>query len=261
MSSEDRLQSNRWELKYVIDEETAGRVRKFVSSYLEPDENNDPRQPNGYPVRSLYLDSPNRKLYWQTIQGAKNRFKLRIRFYDDEPHSPAFLEIKRRVTTTILKKRAEVRREGIRRLLVHGHASVCELLGEKASNAAKYALHDFCRLRDGISATGMAYVSYLREAYVSPVSNQIRVTFDRQIEGGAYEPGTGLIMPPRLHPTKIGGVVLELKFTDRFPSWMGDVVHTFNLEACPVPKYIECVDALDRDCQRGRMTRSGAMSR
>jgi len=114
MSSEDRLQSNRWELKYVIDEETAGRVRKFVNSYLEPDENNDPRQPNGYPVRSLYLDSPNRKLYWQTIQGAKNRFKLRIRFYDDEPHSPAFLEIKRRVTTTILKKRAEVRRDWAR---------------------------------------------------------------------------------------------------------------------------------------------------
>jgi VTC domain-containing protein len=261
MSAIDRLQSNRWELKYLIDEESAARVRQFVSSYLEPDENNDPNQKSGYPVYSLYLDTPDRKLYWQTIQGQKNRFKLRIRFYNDDPEGPAFLEIKRRVTTTILKKRVSVRRDGVRRLLVEGRASASELLGENGSYKARDALFDFCQLCDHIGAEGSAYVSYLREAYVSPVSNQLRVTFDRQIEGGVYEPGTGLCLPAELSPTDIGAVVLELKFTDRFPSWMGEVVHALNLQACSVAKYVGCVDALDRDHQAGlSTTENGALS-
>ena len=33
---------------------------------------------------SLYLDAPTLTLYWQIAYGLKNRFKLRIRFYDDE---------------------------------------------------------------------------------------------------------------------------------------------------------------------------------
>lgn len=45
-----------------------------------------------------------------------NRFKLRIRFYDDIPASPAFLETERRLTDVIRKERAALRREGIYRL-------------------------------------------------------------------------------------------------------------------------------------------------
>ena len=53
-------------------------------------------------ITSLYLDSSALHLYRQTVQGIKNRFKLRIRFYDDNPGNPAFLEIKRRVTDVII---------------------------------------------------------------------------------------------------------------------------------------------------------------
>ena len=39
-------------------------------------------------------------------------------------------------------------------------------------------------------------------------------------------------------------VILELKFTDRFARWMHDMVRTFNLERCSVPKYVRGIDAV-----------------
>jgi len=48
------------------------------------------------------------------------RHKLRIRFYDDRPESPVFLEIKRRITDVIRKERAAISREGVGRLLAGG---------------------------------------------------------------------------------------------------------------------------------------------
>jgi hypothetical protein len=43
----------------------------------------------------------------------------------------------------------------------------------------------------------------------------------------------------------IGGVVLELKFTDRFPYWMQTLAETFNLQRTSVPKYVECATLLN----------------
>ena len=79
--SQDKLQAQRFELKYILSEDTALAVRDFVSSYLEIDEFGATLPQFSYPVHSLYLDSPDMKLYKSTINGDKNRFKLRLRFY------------------------------------------------------------------------------------------------------------------------------------------------------------------------------------
>jgi hypothetical protein len=113
------LQANRFELKYIISEECAAGIRDFVRSYLVPDEFN-PAAGGGYQVNSVYLDSPALTLCNATVQGHKNRFKLRIRFYDDAPSSSVFFEIKRRVNDAILKERARVHRHAVARLL-SGH--------------------------------------------------------------------------------------------------------------------------------------------
>src|SRR2546423_2235929 len=91
------LQLQRFELKYVINEQTARAVRDFLAAYLDVDEFGA-TQPNfSYPVHSLYLDSEALNLYWHTINGNKNRYKLRLRFYDNNPTSPVYFEIKRRM--------------------------------------------------------------------------------------------------------------------------------------------------------------------
>ena len=48
-----------------------------------------------YAVHSVYWESFDWRIWWDNEQGAKNRFKLRMRWYDDDPFGPVFFEIKR----------------------------------------------------------------------------------------------------------------------------------------------------------------------
>ncbi len=238
------LQTSRFEMKYIIDEETARGLRNFISSHLEPDEHCRPEMDNAYPIASLYLDTPDLFLYGQTMQGIKNRFKLRIRFYDNNPDSPAFLEIKRRVTDVIRKERATVTKKSIHRVFAGEVPDLACLMGDQTNPKSGSALLSFCGLCNRTGALGRAYVSYLREAYVSPNSDQVRVTFDRQLLGSPYEQGADLALPTQGSWPDVGGVILELKFTDRFPSWMHELAQAFNLQRISVPKYIHCINAL-----------------
>lgn len=244
MPFEHALQASRFELKYIVDERTAAGVADFVQNHLEPDKFARPEEGNSYPLTSLYMDSPSLLLYGQTLQGMKNRFKLRVRFYDNDQNKPAFMEIKRRVTDVICKERAMVTKEGVFKMLQGEGPSRSFLTKDDGSPLATKPLLNFCNLWDSIGAYGCVYVSYTREAYVSPNSNAVRVTFDRQLFGTPYERGTPLHYPATGAYPSVGGVILELKFTDRFPAWMHDLVQIFNLQRTSVPKYIHCINTL-----------------
>lgn len=238
-----KMQQSRYELKYIIPEEQAIRVRDFVMNYLDPDEHTNPNEGFGYSVHSLYLDSPDLKLCRATITGDKNRYKLRIRFYDDQPDSPVFFEIKRRMNDVILKQRAGVWKSSVPNLLAGDWPKRSDLI--KGDEKNYKALYNFCDLRDSIRAQPAAYTSYLREAYEPPDSNLYRVTFDRRIMAGGYNGTLSVADLEKWARPQVDGVVLELKFTDRFPKWMHDCVQIFNLRRTTMPKYVECVSVLD----------------
>src|SRR6266487_7073772 len=138
----DRMQKQRFELKYLISEETALLVRDFVKSYLDWDEYSVGKPNYSYPVHSLYIDSDDLKLYWSTINGDKNRYKLRLRYYSTHPDSPVFFEIKRRMNNCILKQRGGVNHEAIAQLLT-GHLPQPDFLVSKAPNHL-VAVQRFC---------------------------------------------------------------------------------------------------------------------
>jgi len=237
-----RLQGSRFELKYVIGEACARGIQNFARGHLVADEHADPLRNNSYSVHSLYLDNPELSLCHATMRGLKNRFKLRIRFYDDRPDSPVYFEIKRRVNDAILKERSPVRREAIVPLLA-GQWPRREDLAEY-SDRHMSALQRFCHLKSLVGAEGRAFVSYVREAYVSPNSDHIRVTFDRNLMGAHYRSAFNLPhMRERCHPN-VGGVILELKYTERFPPWLRDMVRMFDLERRSMAKYVVCVRTL-----------------
>src|SRR3989304_8119057 len=99
------LQTSRYELKYSVDEKQAMTLRDFIRGYLTPDPYTKAEEGNAYWVYTLYCDSPHLALYKSTKEGRKNRFKLRMRFYDDDPNHPVFLEIKSRFGEVIKKER------------------------------------------------------------------------------------------------------------------------------------------------------------
>ena len=234
----DKMQASRFEQKYIITEDVALQVRDFVRSYLELDENGVGKPNFSYPVHSLYLDSDRLSLYWETINGNKNRFKLRLRFYNDDPETPVFFEIKRRVNNCILKQRGGVRREAVRWLLAGHFPEPDHLLTRDARQLV--ALQRFCQLMSEIHARPKVHISYLREAWVSTLDNSVRVTLDRQVNA---EPNlAGKISAEVKNPVRVfrsQDVILELKFTNRFPDWFRELVRLFNCMQCGAAKYVE----------------------
>ncbi len=177
------------------------------------------------------------RFYRSTINGDKNRYKLRLRFYNDRPDSPVFFEIKRRVNNCILKQRGGVKKEAVRWLL-EGHLPGPEHLLRNDSKSL-VAIQNFLRLVEHLHARPLAHVAYLREAYVNPATDNVRVTLDRAVRTEARaEPSFSTEMQ---NPSRPFGdrVILELKFTDRFPDWCRRLVERFGLMQCGAAKYCE----------------------
>jgi hypothetical protein len=233
----DNLQSQRFEFKYIISETTALAIRDFVRSYLVVDEYGATLPNLSYPVHSLYLDSPDLKLYHSTINGDKNRFKLRLRFYEDRPKAPVYFEIKRRNNNTISKQRGGVVREAVDSLLA-GQLPAPEQVVSKDPKQHQ-ALREFCLLVSTLNARPMAHIAYLREAWISQHDNSVRVTIDRQVRCEP-EPSSRLTTQME-NPVLVFGdyLVLELKFTNRFPDWFKELVRVYGLAQCGAAKYVD----------------------
>ena len=235
----DRVQLQRFELKYLIRQELALAVRDFVRSYLELDEYGASHADFSYPVHSLYLDSDAMTTYWHTINGNKNRFKLRMRFYGEDRSLPVYCEIKRRMNEAILKQRGAVERGAVDRLLLGQMPLRDEILSDDPRQVA--SVQRFCQLLNEIQARPKAHVAYLREAWLSRGSNSARVTMDRNVRCEA-EP-TGRFCTEFRNPVNVFGsqVVLEHKFTGRFPDWCREMVRIFGLTQCSAAKYVDGV--------------------
>jgi hypothetical protein len=240
--SQDRLQLQRFELKYVIPERIALQVRQFVAAYLEIDEYGATMPNLSYPVHSLYVDSHNLFTYRATINGEKNRYKLRLRYYNEKPESPVFFEIKRRTNATISKQRGGVRRHSVGPILAGQLPGPTDMLSKEPRQY--FAIQRFCELMHALQAKPCMHVFYWREAWISVLDNSVRVTMDRDVQ---CEPdptarlSTTLINPVR--PFR-QDVILELKFTTRFPDWFKELVRCFGLTQCGAAKYAEGVELI-----------------
>lgn len=234
----DRFQTQRFELKFLLRAEIAVAVRKFVSCYLKPDEFAAELPEYSYPVHSLYLDSPELMTYQAVQSGEKNRFKLRIRYYSENDET-VYFEIKRRTNEVISKVRAKVRRDAVEALLAGQPPQLRHLAKPDAKQLV--ALQEFCRLVHKLRATPRSHVAYRREAWMTPLGNSVRVTFDRQVE---CEPefgcGLGTQLGAAVAPFE-RNVVLELKFVDRLPNWCGEMIRSLQLVRGGAPKYAQGV--------------------
>ncbi len=94
-----------------------------------------------------------------------------------------------------------------------------------------------------IQARPTVLIRYMRQAFEGDSENRVRVTFDRDL---AYcitnRPevrlgGRGW----RRNPFTLGGVILEIKFTDNYPAWLSHMAKYFNLQARSISKYASSI--------------------
>ncbi len=231
----DNFLSCRFELKYRISESKSAAVEQFVRSYLHLDRYNQIRTGGAYPIVSLYMDSDKLDLCRETLTGKKNRFKLRVRSYSDDLDKPLFFEIKRRVNRIIIKSRVRVMDNDVASVIM-GHP-----LPPREYKNDENVLRQFQLYMNTINARPMVLIRYMRKAYESDSDNRVRVTFDRQLcYNVTQEPkvkfnSTGW----QKHPLE--SVILEIKFTSRYPAWLSRMVKCFNLQQQSMSKYASSV--------------------
>jgi hypothetical protein len=234
----DRMLACRYEMKYLITEIEAAAIEEYIRPFLPPDRYSKLQRGGQYPIVSLYLDSPDLQLCRESLTGLKNRFKLRIRSYTDEPEYPRFFEIKRRINRVIVKSRARVMDRDVP-ILLSGRS-----LPPQGYTTDEVALSQFQFYAAGIHAGPSVLIRYMRQAWESTSENRVRVTFDRALcYKVTHEPqvrlgGSGW----QCNALTIGQVILEIKFTGSYPAWLVRLVADFALEARSISKFATSVE-------------------
>ena len=218
----------RYELKYVIDEVRAAAIANYIRPLVPPDAHGG----GSYSLVSLYLDSADMRLCRESLEGVKNRYKLRIRTYDDSPETPRSFEIKSRMNRIIYKSRSWV-----------APAEGSALLGGERMDAIEHRLqadgnldrflyyHNLLRSRPALA------VRYSRQAFEGGLGNRLRITFDRNLQyntsiAAGLRVGNGGWRPYPGRP-----IILEIKFTGQFPLWLGRMIRHFGLRDQSFSKY------------------------
>lgn len=222
----------RYECKYVISEATAMDIRAYARPYVDPDPYTAASPDHSYDINSLYLDSPDLRLFSETQEGQLNRIKLRIRTYDDAEESPVFLEIKRRFNSQVLKGRARISRADMAFILAGGAPDTSALPGDQR------ACHEeFVGWMARLIAQPVVWVRYRREAYVGFYNRDIRITMDRALACAPTDNTAGPGQVLSWLPVESRRVVLEVKFDESYPDWVARLVQRFRLEKRSYSKY------------------------
>lgn len=241
----------RFEYKYLIPQAVTDDLCRIFRQWLELDEYCLSSPDNCYPVLSLYLDDQSMSLYRGTSEGLKNRYKLRVRAYNDRPESPVFFEIKSRVGRVIRKKRAPVKRENWEAIIA-GQAPSPHALASFDPEAFE-GLVDFTTRTLKTGASPVCFVRYRRQAFRMRPEKTLRMTLDWNVttrnapdwdlrfDGDDWQT---VDLGADFEPT-----VLEVKFSESFPSWFQELVRSFDLRRASVPKYVLSVNALGKQVQ------------
>lgn len=235
-------QVQRFECKYLVPEAVAQRIARSAAPFLTPDPYAAKRPGYTYPISTLYLDSEDLRLYRETREGQRTRFKLRIRAYSDDADAPLLFEIKRRADGIVRKWRSVVPRPALPALVA---GRQIELPGVR--DQQRLWLDEFVRLMLAVRARPRVLVRYDREAYLGVTGPDVRVTFDRRLQAATQDRAEVRMGGAGFRSVGERQVILELKFNDRCPAWLLQLVKRFELRRTSYSKYCVAID-----CALGR---------
>ncbi|MBD0022845.1 VTC domain-containing protein [Gordonia pseudamarae] len=228
---------NRYEIKYFVDELRVPELRSELTARM----NSDPYSPiGGYPVTSLYYDTPDLRFYWEKIEGLKFRRKLRIRLYGDPAdcteETPVQIEIKQRVNRVTQKRRTAMPYGIARRWLDDREPIDCD-------PSQRPFVEEVTTLIGNLDLRPTVTTGYLREAFVGRDADLgLRVTIDHKVHGRDRDFYFGapaenrFTIPPKL-------AIVEVKANERVPYWVTDLTARMDMSVIRVSKYCQSVQA------------------
>jgi hypothetical protein len=235
---------NRFELKYPVDVSQAEAIRRVLLLRCAVDRTGLCDEQGRYRIDSLYLDTPGLRCLRDVQEGRPVRFKMRIRTYPDTTRSVVRIEVKRRVGDLIRKTSAVVPHDRWQTWLDAG----ADL--SKLPLATRESLNAFVTMQREMDAAPKVLIRYLRQAFCSRYEDYVRITLDSGLQFQRAElldlTGIDRRWTPVSGPCADGSVLMEVKFKERPPIWVADLVKRFGLVNQGFSKYrtsMECAQA------------------
>lgn len=195
----------RYELKYLLTAEQKDRLLALAEPHIAPD------QYGRTQIRNLYYDTPDYRLIRRSVERPVYKEKLRIRSYGDTtPDTPVFLELKKKLSGVVYKRRMVMPEQQAVAWLERGEVP-------QETGQIQQEIDYFCSYYGGLRP--QVFLSYQREAYYGREDSDLRITFDEDI----------CFRRDRLRLTEDPGgiplleenqVLMEIKTSGGIPLWL-----------------------------------------
>lgn len=232
----------RYELKYWLTREEHAALREAIMPRMAYDTYGDPE--GKYNIVSLYFESDDKKIYYETINRLRFRQKLRLRVYDQANLlSPSFIEIKQKFTNVVNKRRTLIPLGEAYDVLSKPYD---EQLIETVDASNRQILREALHFRDLYNLKPATVVSYDRQAFsgIEQGEEDLRVTFDYNLmcrdDDLAIENG-----PEGIHFTDYDFVILEVKVSNSVPFWLSRILSEFEFYRQGFSKFCTSLDVLE----------------
>lgn len=220
----------RYELKFLLTKKKAEILKYRLSLIMEKDTNSV--NPNGeYYIRSLYFDDTFNTAYYDKLNGLYEREKFRIRYYNLD-HSFITLELKGKKGNVSYKRRNVISKNEYS-LIMSGDYDKIDL-------EDRDLLQQFIDAIKRSNLKPSIIVDYTRIAYTYPYED-VRITFDESIMSGKYN--YDLLNDIKLYSVlEDDYVILEVKYNNKLPSFLNDVIKTVPMVRLAVSKFALCTE-------------------
>jgi len=231
----------RLEYKYLIPVSKFHKIKNAIIPYFVPDKNALKNKSKDYTVRSLYFDTPKLRYYFEKIEGAKIRKKIRIRVYDNYAAGQiAFLEVKRKNGDHISKFRAPLLYQDLDKLFEIRDVKnliICNKSHKAAENAKMFLSY---LIQDNLNPVSL--IAYEREAFLSKFDRSLRITFDKNLRFLSSAKYKNMFEEEKLQKVLKDKVIIEIKFNHPMPAWLRDILVKYGLHRRSLSKYVICMD-------------------
>ncbi len=215
----------RTEWKYICTDYDMDLLRPKIAAVLKLDGNANKEV---YNIHSLYFDDYNNACAFDNDAGASERYKWRIRYYDDSTDFIR-LEKKEKIGELCYKRDCPISRKQYD-AIIEGE------IGSVLSSSDDRLLKEFCAEILARHFKPKIIIDYERQAYVEPISH-IRITFDRNI-CGSLDIDRFFERDYLKYPLQeMYQHVLEVKFDDVLPGYLESILRAGRLERNTFSKY------------------------
>ncbi|MEK3863279.1 polyphosphate polymerase domain-containing protein [Paenibacillus sp. FSL H7-0716] len=220
---------NRYENKYLLDNEAYYKFYNQLLEYMELDDFN--KQHEFYSITNLYYDTEHNTLIRNSLAKPKYKEKLRLRAYGvPNQDTKVYLEIKKKVFGLVNKRRTSLKLNEAYEFVATGmEPEFKDYMNKQVIEEIKYFLTRY-------DLQPKVYLSYDRKALFCKNNRDLRITFDTNIRSRRYDLKMehGVHGEPLLEP---GQWLMEVKAENTIPVWLAKMLSEHQMYRTSFSKY------------------------